>query len=103
MSLSTQAIFGCRSTYVDSFQLNENEVDFRKNSFGTAEESLGWHVTSLLDFELRCLGAVLTLLWASTSQAEDGAGAARGIHVSFVVEEGEDELRLSINTLLLLA
>lgn len=44
------------------FQLNENEVDFRKNSFGTAEESLGWHVMSLLDFELRCLGAVLTLL-----------------------------------------
>lgn len=67
MSLSTQAIFGSRSTYVDSFQLNENEVDFRKNSFGAAEESLGWHIMLLLDFELRCLGAVLALLWASTS------------------------------------
>lgn len=101
MSLSTQAIFGSRSTYVDSFQLNENEVNFR--NFGTAEELLGWHVTLLLDFELRCSGAVLTLLWASTSRAEDGAGAARGVRVRFVVEEGEDELRLSINTVLLLA
>lgn len=76
MSLSTQAIFGSRSAYVDSFQLNENEMDFREHNFATAQESLGWHIMLLLDFELRCLGAALALLWASTSRAQDGAGAA---------------------------
>lgn len=103
MSLSSQAIFGSRSTYVGSFQLNEDEVDFRKNNFGAAEESPGWHIRLWLEFELRPLGGAVTLLWASTSGAEGRAGAARGLGWwRFVLEQG-DELRLPRNTVLLLA